>query len=346
MRWFIVFLLIANILLFFWVQQESLRPSPQSEMPPPEIGRLRLLNESPESEVNAVPEPISPADDETAMHTAEPVNPEAAPTATEGPQQSNVRVAKDNQIDPSGQAESSRIMQPTDSSGAPESAEAVVPVERIAELPGVPPEATQNDVAKSAGSPAEPEVVIAPPLPLLGDAASTIQDKSLAPQPSLPPSAVVETSPVPPTVCARVGPLKPADADALLQNLPSRIELLSDTSEEKKINDGYFVLIPALPDRAAGLNKLQELEAAGFKDTWLFPRGPNRNAISLGLFSKKVGAERQASQVAAKGFEVEVRARTATAQRRYLRLKQVGGEDMRSTLSLPDGITLTLEGCP
>ena len=168
----------------------------------------------------------------------------------------------------------------------------------------------------------------------------------MAPAPSPPPSAVVETSPALPTVCARVGPFEPADADTLLQKLPSRIELLSDTSEETMINDGYYVLIPALPDRAAGLNKLQELEAAGFKDTWLFPRGQNRNAISLGLFRRKGGAERQASRVAAKGFEVEVRARTVTAERRWLQLRQVGGEDMRSTLSLPDGITLTLDGCP
>ena len=165
MRWFIVFLLIANILLFFWVQQESLRPSPQSEMPPPEIGRLRLLNESPESEVNALPEARSPADDATAMLTAEPVHAEADPA----PAKDTVSVGLENQIDPSVQAESSGITQPTEptvSSGAPELVEAVVPVERIAEIPGIPPEATLSDEAQSAWQPAAPEVVIAMPSPI------------------------------------------------------------------------------------------------------------------------------------------------------------------------------------
>jgi hypothetical protein len=210
----------------------------------------------------------------------------------------------------------------------------------------VPPQATGEDVAQSASPAAEPDVVVAPPSVKQAEAESTTQGEAPVPKPVDPPPAVVETPPAPPSVCVRVGPFEPADADALLQNLPNRVELLSDTSEEQTINTGYYVLIPALPDRTAGLGKLEELEAAGFQDTWLFPRGPNRNAISLGLFRRKGGAERQASQVAAKGFEVEVRERTTTAERRWLQLKQVGGEDLQTTLSLPDGITLAPEGCP
>ena len=45
MRWFIVFLIVANVILFFWVQQES-RPRPADvRLPPPDVGRLRLLTE-------------------------------------------------------------------------------------------------------------------------------------------------------------------------------------------------------------------------------------------------------------------------------------------------------------
>ena len=78
MRWFIVFLLIANILLFFWVQQEALRPSSHTDIPPPEIGELRLLNEPPTPEVTALQGPVTAADDVAAV-TTEPQGEAATP---------------------------------------------------------------------------------------------------------------------------------------------------------------------------------------------------------------------------------------------------------------------------
>lgn len=47
MRWFIVFLLVANVVLFFWVQQQLRPPPGMGELPPPEVGRLRLMSEVP-----------------------------------------------------------------------------------------------------------------------------------------------------------------------------------------------------------------------------------------------------------------------------------------------------------
>ncbi|MGB5639304.1 MAG: hypothetical protein WBM63_09305, partial [Sedimenticolaceae bacterium] len=45
MRWFIALLVVANVVLFFWVQQQS-RPLPGSmALPPPDVGRLRLMTE-------------------------------------------------------------------------------------------------------------------------------------------------------------------------------------------------------------------------------------------------------------------------------------------------------------
>ena len=70
MRWFIVFLLIANILLFFWVQQDALRPASHGEIPPPEIGELRLLNEPPAPERPVATEPALAAEDGGAVANA------------------------------------------------------------------------------------------------------------------------------------------------------------------------------------------------------------------------------------------------------------------------------------
>ena len=67
MRWFVVFLLIANIVLFFWVQQDALNGLRQAEIPPPDIGRLRLLNE-PEQRAEPEPEPVpEPEPDRTEV---------------------------------------------------------------------------------------------------------------------------------------------------------------------------------------------------------------------------------------------------------------------------------------
>ncbi len=45
MRWMIFFLLVANVALFFWLQQQS-RPAPGSSvLPPPDVGTLRLRHE-------------------------------------------------------------------------------------------------------------------------------------------------------------------------------------------------------------------------------------------------------------------------------------------------------------
>ena len=82
MRWFIVFLIVANVILFFWVQQES-RPRPADvRLPPPDVGRLRLLTEmrSPPTgeEAQSADRPAGeladpgPAADAMASYEAEP----------------------------------------------------------------------------------------------------------------------------------------------------------------------------------------------------------------------------------------------------------------------------------
>jgi hypothetical protein len=45
MRWFVVFLLLANLVLYLWVAYGE-SPRPAHELPPPDIGRLRLLHEA------------------------------------------------------------------------------------------------------------------------------------------------------------------------------------------------------------------------------------------------------------------------------------------------------------
>ena len=344
MRWFIVFLLIANILLFFWVQQEALRPSPQDEIPPPEIGELRLRSAPPAAEVALVAEPEVQADDTVDVPPSLPVEPVVADVEVQVP----VTATPDDEAQMAGGPGAPRPTGPPETPAVPADEKVPEMVEAAPVVkPEVPPLAVQGDV----GPPADSGLAVSSAAPIPQDEAAMVQEAPASSQPTeapaeTPPAVVAEAEPTRPAYCARIGPFDPADADALLQGLPGRFELLSDTSEEQTIDDGYYVLIPALPDRATGLAKLEELKAAGFEDTWLFRRGAYRNAISLGLFRRQGGANRHAASVAAEGFEVEVRERTTTAEKRWLQLKQVGEGDMLSAVTLPDGVTLVQQDCP
>ena len=67
MRWFIVFLIVANVILFFWVQHESRPSSAEMRLPPPDVGRLRLLTEM---------RPSASADEAGQVEPAEATSPD------------------------------------------------------------------------------------------------------------------------------------------------------------------------------------------------------------------------------------------------------------------------------
>jgi hypothetical protein len=59
-RWLIFFLLVANVALFFWLQQQS-RPAPGSSvLPPPDVGNLRLRHELHRAQASAIDQ-VAPA---------------------------------------------------------------------------------------------------------------------------------------------------------------------------------------------------------------------------------------------------------------------------------------------
>jgi hypothetical protein len=311
-RWFIVFLLVANVILFFWVQQES-RPLPGSTgLPPPDVGRLRLLSEGIVEQhavaVDAVPS--SPADPAAAAGSG--IASEAVANAMAGSQASPAQSA--------GPAEQTRLTGLAESAGQAEPAE-----RRTAGLDAAP-----------ALPPADPVV----PAPV-----------AEAPTNSEPPSdpvAVVApaTADAVQPVCARVGPLAAAEANQLIANLPAQLNLLSDVSEEYTAADAYFVMIAPLPSRSAGYQKLQELADAGIEDTWLFPSGEYRNAISLGLFRREGGARRHAASLQSKGFAAEVRPRNARKEGRWLLLQDADGGDIGPRLPLSQQVTVEQRPCP
>lgn len=296
MRWFVVFLLLANVALYFWVRQQNLADAPSTQLVLPDIGTLRLAGEGPADGVPAMPS-----------------------TASQGSSLGATAALSSAAEDGASQAS--------------------------ATAPAGPPGPDEVDVSAQAGQPAG-DVPSPPPPPEPTPAAVDAQLTAENASPLEPDVLTAGSAGVPETRCLRVGPLTDDQAERLLKHLPDRAALLSDTSEEHSVVDGYYVMIPPLPSREAGLAKLKALSDAGIRDTWLFPSGPNRNAISLGMFRRESSARRHAENIAAKGFEAQVSSRESPVERRWLLLQMDPGSGLADFGPLPDGVDATDRDCP
>jgi len=360
-RWFIVFLIVANVILFFWVQQQS-RPLPGlATLPSPDIGRLRLLSEVDGETVHddAGSEP-STAESEPSTVGAEPVK-STEPSGVEPEQETSVEplVAATTATPEPVQKLSQMPLDQVAESGTGTEMVTEVAEEHTGD-PTLSPagsgdEGTEQVLENTAGPLAEDVAKeLGQPVAQVKESATGISEleSRVALSPAEQQEAEALSDPAPPAaeaqqvVCARVGPLESDQADALIAGLPASVSLLSDINEDTAIVDRYYVLIPTLPSRAAGRQKLKELTDAGVTDTWLFPSGEFRNAISLGFFSREAGANRHAANIAKKGFTTEVTGRTSIRKRRWLLLKRADGSDPASELALPAAAGSERRDCP
>lgn len=125
--------------------------------------------------------------------------------------------------------------------------------------------------------------------------------------------------PGPPRQCRRIGPLaKRSQADKLSLSLMAmgiRTELQTESSDEQ---DGYWVMIPPQQNAEAARAIVKKLREAGVSDLWRFTSGSLADGISLGLFRHESRAEIRLKEIAAKGFDAEVRPRYRQQNRYWL----------------------------
>lgn len=342
MRWFVVFLIVANLILYVWLeQQENLKAPASAALPPPDVGRLQLVDEREAEAAGDAPDNGGPSASAVAAAVATPAEQDregkrdaAAATESRPPVTGkNASLAGTKAAVTDAKAKASVLPTPTASPGDAVSEVAEDRVEqRTTEVETKPVvDETTTNVAADAAEVATTAVSE-------GDPDATAATK--------PPAA---TAPIPDPVmpvCARVGPFQPDQADAMLSRLPPYIVLLSDVTEEAEQVDGYFVIVPALPTFEEGREMLDKLKAAGVKDTWLLSKGPLRRAISLGMFSREAGAKRRVAEVSKKGFPAKLHPRTTRVEHRWLHLKNVDGGDIALSLPLPDGVAAETRECP
>ena len=73
------------------------------------------------------------------------------------------------------------------------------------------------------------------------------------------------------------------------------------TSRHAETKGAYWVYLPPLPSKAAADKRAAELRSAGISDLYVIQEGPQRNAISLGVFRSGEAAQTYLAALSEKG---------------------------------------------
>jgi len=104
-------------------------------------------------------------------------------------------------------------------------------------------------------------------------------------------------------VCVEWGPLSDAEKARALASLEP-LDLAKLISQKKvEVVANYWVFIPPAPNRSAADRRVEELKALGVKDLLLVDGGPQRFAISLGIFRTEDAAQARLAALEAQGVK-------------------------------------------
>jgi hypothetical protein len=104
-------------------------------------------------------------------------------------------------------------------------------------------------------------------------------------------------------VCVEWGPLSDTEKTRALATLEP-LDLARLISQKRvEVIANYWVFIPPAASRPAAERKLAELKAQGVKDLLLIDGGPQRYAISLGVFRSEERALAQLAELEAQGVK-------------------------------------------
>lgn len=120
-------------------------------------------------------------------------------------------------------------------------------------------------------------------------------------------------------VCVEWGPLSESDRARALASLePLDLSRLL-TQKKVEVIASYWVFLPPAANRAAADQRLADLRANGIKDISVIETGPQRNAISLGVFRSEEAARSRLAAVQAQGLgNAKLEPRTQSVQQTVL----------------------------
>lgn len=121
--------------------------------------------------------------------------------------------------------------------------------------------------------------------------------------PEVPKTEPVSKVEEPAPVCLVWEHLSIAEADQLNVLLNNKfVEFKVSRQATPGESNGWWVFIPALPGKAEADKKAGELRQFGVTDYFVIPDGPNRFAISLGVYSSEKGGLERLAEAKGKGI--------------------------------------------
>jgi len=107
-------------------------------------------------------------------------------------------------------------------------------------------------------------------------------------------------------MCFSLGPfVRKTEARAVKKKL-LKWDIDATQRTHKTVTDGFWVIIPATKTRKAANNNIKRLKELGVRDYFLVATGSQKNAISLGVFSKSSSARRRLAAMDKKGVKAKI----------------------------------------
>ncbi|GAA0712789.1 SPOR domain-containing protein [Dokdonella soli] len=129
--------------------------------------------------------------------------------------------------------------------------------------------------------------------------------------------------------CRTLGPFPTqADTRAAMNALTPLTKRIRTRETRAPQTRGYWVYLPAMPNREQALGTARTLSQKGVRDYYVVTAGDQQNTISLGLFRDQGNAERRRAEIAALGFTPQVNTRTEDLPAYWLDYALAGSEPL------------------
>jgi len=106
--------------------------------------------------------------------------------------------------------------------------------------------------------------------------------------------------------CFSIGPLARKAAARAVQKKLSKWNISAKWRVHKTSTEGFWVIIPPSKSRKLANKKIKKLKELGIRDYFLVATGSQKNAISLGVFSKSSSARRRLKDMKSKGVKAKI----------------------------------------
>ena len=149
-----------------------------------------------------------------------------------------------------------------------------------------------------------------------------------------------------PAPCLEWGPFSPAEVARAEESLASRLGAAAERRQEEL--PSWWVYIPAQGGRAGAQRKIAEVRARGISDVHVVQEeGPERWAISLGVYTSEQGARRRLAELLERGVRsARLAERASPVARVWLRFVPQDEEALARAQVLADAVPgSTLQPC-